>query len=520
MSASLKRLKRAINYAAFLFFTLAACAAPTPYTAPTVAPAPSLPPTRLPPSPTSAPTPLTQANENPLTGLPVADAALLNLPAALVSISHFPVTARPQAGLSFAAWVFEIYITEGATRFLSVFYGGFPQPEAPVYGDCAVRAEPFVKTDFVLGNRVWLDENGDNLQNAWERGIGGVCVYLFRPDGTFLTQTTTDSDGYYGFNVEAGDYVLVFQAPPNMRFVQENIGDEENDSDANPLNGQTEALKISASYRNADAGLILLSEPDPTPQLPAAKVGPVRSGRLIYADIAAFFPDSCLIYAFASPEVLEQLPRCYFVQHDLDGGGYMLSIDTLKELAQESKQGAVDYSSARFDDDPPADGTPAARLNVYFAYLNQSAWAYDAASQSYWRFVDEADEERAGILHPEVDRLTQRQLQFENVVVLFAAHEVVSPTNLDIHLEEDRQGRALLLRDGSIYEALWDTTLSAQEKSSGRRKPLRLLSATTKDLLPLKAGRTWFIVVTPETVVESTTNGVWNLRFHQPLGAK
>jgi len=37
---------------------------------------------------------------NPLTGLPVQDPSMLNLPAVLVSISNMPVTARPQAGLS------------------------------------------------------------------------------------------------------------------------------------------------------------------------------------------------------------------------------------------------------------------------------------------------------------------------------------------------------------------------------------------------------------------------------------
>src|SRR5689334_14792331 len=45
---------------------------------------------------------------NPLTGLQVANPSLLQLPALLVSISHFPVTARPQSGLSFAPYVFEI----------------------------------------------------------------------------------------------------------------------------------------------------------------------------------------------------------------------------------------------------------------------------------------------------------------------------------------------------------------------------------------------------------------------------
>ncbi len=58
---------------------------------------------------------------NPLSGQPVEDPNLLQVPAMLISISHFPPVARPQAGLSFAPWVFEFYITEGATRFFRSF---------------------------------------------------------------------------------------------------------------------------------------------------------------------------------------------------------------------------------------------------------------------------------------------------------------------------------------------------------------------------------------------------------------
>ena len=36
------------------------------------------------------------------------------------------VTTRPQSGLSFAAQVYEFYLGEGDTRFLSIFYGNFP----------------------------------------------------------------------------------------------------------------------------------------------------------------------------------------------------------------------------------------------------------------------------------------------------------------------------------------------------------------------------------------------------------
>ena len=479
----------------------------------------SLPPTAaLEPIPTSIP--LVEANENPLTGLPVEDNDLLDLPALLVSVSHFPVEARPQAGLSFAPWVFEIYITEGATRFLTVYHGIFPEPEVPVIGDCSVRGEPFVQTSNIIGSRVWLDDNANNIQEAWERGVGGVCVYLYQEDGALLQQTSTDSNGYYAFNVEPGRYALDFQNPQWMQFVQKNIGEENRDSDVDPSSGQTDMLDITTSLHNVDAGLILTSQPPSTSELPPAKVGPVRSGRLIYADIAAFFPDSCLIYAFASPEVLELLPKCYFVYHDLEGGGYMLDISELKRLAEESKLYDIDYASNSFDNDPLEGGETASRLDVYIAYLNQSAWVYDAASQSYWRYVDKADYDNAGIVYPDVDRLTSRQLQFENVVVIFTEHDVVSPTNLDIHLEEDKEGYALLFRDGQMYDMFWSTNLSDQERESGRYKPIKFVNPDTKQLMPLKPGRTWIIVVTPETTVTPQGEGEWYLEFYQPAGSK
>ena len=73
---------------------------------------------------------------NPLTGLPVVDPSLLELPAILISIPNFPVSARPQAGLSFAPWTFEIYIGFGESRFLSAFYGEAPQVTPSLNGSC------------------------------------------------------------------------------------------------------------------------------------------------------------------------------------------------------------------------------------------------------------------------------------------------------------------------------------------------------------------------------------------------
>ena len=108
---------------------------PRPTQEPTTTPTVTLTPTSTTqPSPTVSPTVTIGSSGpnqyptgvNPLTGLAVSDPQSLDLPPALVSISNSPITARPQAGLSFSPLVFEIYIGEGATRFLALFYGDYP----------------------------------------------------------------------------------------------------------------------------------------------------------------------------------------------------------------------------------------------------------------------------------------------------------------------------------------------------------------------------------------------------------
>ena len=67
---------------------------------------------------------------SPLTGLPVSNAETLDFPPVGVSISHLPAYfTRPLTGISWANWVYEVYIGEGGTRFLGIFHGDFPNEE-------------------------------------------------------------------------------------------------------------------------------------------------------------------------------------------------------------------------------------------------------------------------------------------------------------------------------------------------------------------------------------------------------
>jgi hypothetical protein len=104
--------------------TMAPTAPPQPTLAPSSTPAATTTPVILQTATPSAIGPDSYpAGVNPLTGLPVADPASLNIPPALISVSNFPVTTRPQAGLSKAAIVYDAYYGDGLTRYLAVMYG-------------------------------------------------------------------------------------------------------------------------------------------------------------------------------------------------------------------------------------------------------------------------------------------------------------------------------------------------------------------------------------------------------------
>jgi hypothetical protein len=155
---------------------------------------------------------------------------------------------------------------------------------------------------------------------------------------------------------------------------------------------------------------------------------------------------------------------------------------------------------------------------VYISYLNQSGWVYDPLYQGWLRYVDTSAENLAGVLFPDKDRLNGRQLHFENVIVLFANHEVISPTNLDIHLEEGRIGDAVLFRDGRMYNIQWSTKPGAYEQETGLRRPIQFLNNDNTPA-PLKPGRTWVLIATKESGVLEESTGIWKVLFSAPAGA-
>ena len=349
---------------------------------------------------------------NPLTGLPVTNPENLLLPPAMVSITNFPVSSRPQAGLSFSPFVFEIYIGEGMTRFLAMFYGDFPQ----------------------------IPEDSEN----------------------------------------AGSGTSVGSVTDNMM------------------------------------------------------VGPIRSGRLPYESMRKLY-NGFLVMASGSSQVVANLSQYANIYgSDADNiNSAMIDVTKLEEIAEKNQNrlGEASLSGLSFQQEPPAGGKTAERIWLKYAYLNQINWRYDEESGAYLRFQDRADATTFELM---TDRLTGEPLAFENVVILFANHEVVTPTIIDIDLLYMRKMPALLFRDGQMYEIFWTTKSGAYEVQTGKLRPIRFIDAEGKEF-PLKPGQTWVQVVQPFTpyyeVPDSEVyydllnkkepgSGVWAVRWYPPAGAR
>lgn len=456
--------------------------------------------------------------------------SLLQFPAVLVSISNSPASARPQAGPGFAPWVFELFIGEGATRFMNVFYSDLPREVPNVTGGCEVREEIVHPNGDWIGNRVWLDENENGIQDDWEMGVGGACVRLL--DGTsreVLNETSTDSNGYYAFENPKREVIIQFVKPSAYQFTQSNVGDEDNDSDADTLTGETGIVQTDSTASFWDAGLTLSEEPLSTPSpvvtgtppnwfIPSEPyVGPIRSGRLTYNQIGRMFPNSCLVYASAAWDIGERLDACEIVFGvDLyTPNSALLTVSRMRELAKESlnPRQPVNYSGNLFSDSIPEGGQPANEIDVYYHLYNQSAWMYDPVSETYLRFTDDADGK--GNLHPATDRLTERQLAFENVIVVFAEHLRYRHNQLEVNFRNGQGNFAYLFRDGQAFRIYWTTTNREYEKTSGLRRPMHFVDARG-NLVPLHPGRTWIHIVTTFSSVTEQGTAQWQVKFVQP----
>lgn len=246
-------------------------------------------------------------------------------------------------------------------------------------------------------------------------------------------------------------------------------------------------------------------------------MGPIRSGRLTYNQIGRMFPNSCLVYASAAWDIGEMLDACEIV-YGVDRttpNSALLPVRRLRELAEQSLKPhqPVNYSGNLFSEDPPSGGLPAKAIQVFYHAYTQSAWQYDPVSSSYLRWTDMA--EGTGTLIPATDRLTGRQMAFENVIVVLAEHHRFRHNQLEIDFSFGQRHPAYLFRDGQAFPMLWSTENRDWEKTTGLLRPMHFVDRQGNPV-PLRPGRTWIHIVTPFSSVTEQGDENWLVQFIQP----
>ncbi len=111
-----------------------------------------------------------------------------------------------------------------------------------------------------IGDRVWLDANGNGIQDAAETGgITGVSVQLRNSANTVIATQNTNATGNYLFTgLAAGTYTVVFPVSINGSVVTTaNVGTDDNiDSDPSQTTGVTPNITLATGQNitNVDAG--------------------------------------------------------------------------------------------------------------------------------------------------------------------------------------------------------------------------------------------------------------------------
>ena len=129
--------------------------------------------------------------------------------------------------------------------------------------------ENFLTADFgyrataELGDLIWNDLDRDGIQDAGEPGMEIITIELHRSDGSLVSTTISNSDGYYAFqNLDLGDYYLVFVAPAGYgSSPMDQESDDRIDSDADVATGRTAVFTLSAGDKDTrwDAGFFQLT---------------------------------------------------------------------------------------------------------------------------------------------------------------------------------------------------------------------------------------------------------------------
>jgi len=253
------------------------------------------------------------------------------------------------------------------------------------------------------------------------------------------------------------------------------------------------------------------------------KIGPVRSGRLVDAQLANLY-QGILAYGNADPQVDEVLieflgnralafknlpcpPMCGSTTHSVSG--VFADSDALSEYVEEKgvDNDVPDLRGMFFQDDPLLGSETGTQVEIVYANYSVMAWHYDEINRKYHLWEEVEVGEGFEIVQM-TDRNTHQPVIFDNVVVMFAEYIEYAPSLHDIVVQNVVTAQpALFFRDGVLTYGTW--------RVSEPDCPI-LFETTEGGPLALKPGKTWIVIVGMRSQTMQSAGGEWEIYFDLP----
>jgi hypothetical protein len=263
----------------------------------------------------------------------------------------------------------------------------------------------------------------------------------------------------------------------------------------------------------------------------ASEVGPVRSGRLLDDSLVRMYK-SYFAYGGATPEIerilvnadyanrllregvtavcppTDEVPFCRYEPKGSDillTGTNQISAYETKKNTGNTKQ---NLDGMLFAMNTPQGGDSAGQIFTRYSYALYSRWDYDPATGRYLRFQDSQDDiNGAGEKYePFTDRLTNKQIATDNVIVLIVPDDYVQrPPNEIVDIKLSGQGQAYAFRDGQVYDVRWNRPTTDS---------VLYLTFPDGTHYPFKPGSSWIQIVNKESTIKTLDDGSWHFTYY------
>ena len=239
-----------------------------------------------------------------------------------------------------------------------------------------------------------------------------------------------------------------------------------------------------------------------------SKIGPVRSARPYYLDIADEY-NSLFVHFGGSPEALDRLAKGYYNVTDLNGiiydGSYFwrdnnreaphnayISTDSINKYKSDTGKDKWfgDFSEWLFTDKKIDESIDKSNLatanNAYVQYSDQTTlynvnWKYDSETDSYVRYYENNKLDKDSL---------NNKITAKNVIIQFASTLVIpndDKLRKEVNLTEG--GKAIMIRNGYFITGYW-------KKNSliNRTKFYTKINGVEKEF-EFNPGKTWVNIV-------------------------